>query len=259
MLDATVRFGHSGPVHPRRPARLAVLAAVLVLTAGCRLGSTAGLPAPAAGSTTAPPPSSTAAAPATAAAVAPTGQPVSAAAELTSSTSGRPGTLDLTVGPLEHGAPPAGGLVFDCHLAEDSTEYAEMTVRFVDRGNLTKKEGDLSNFRMDLSLPAASGAGVFVAEEDDPTSYCGGETALSPQTTLQSQNLSGEHEDMTVYLVARTSATHPDPLAGLTVTADHLRRNPDSISATPWTWHVTGVTAGSACPGDPDSLCVPLG
>jgi hypothetical protein len=40
---------------------------------------------------------------------------------------------------------------------------------------------------------------------------------------------------------------------------DNLRRNPDALNPDPWTWHVERVTAGSACAGDHDSLCVPLG
>jgi hypothetical protein len=262
MLDATVRLGHSGAVRSVRPATATLLGAVLLLTAGCRPGSADDLSAPTAGQATEPPPASTTTAPATTApattAATATAEAVSAAAEVTSSAFGRPGTLDLTVGPVEHGRPPAGGLVLNCHLTDDSTEYVTVTVRFVDRGDSTKL-GALSNFRLDLSLPAASGAGVFVSEETDPASYCGGGTAFSPQATLQTQSLSGEHQDVTAYLVARTSATHPDPLAGLTMTADHLRRHPDNINATPWTWHTTSVTAGAACPGDPDSLCVPLG
>jgi hypothetical protein len=70
--------------------------------------------------------------------------------------------------------------------------------------------------------------------------------------------LADERQTMTVYVVARTGPADPDPLHGVTLQVRDPRRNPDNISATPWTWNVARLTAGTPCPGVPNSLCPPL-
>lgn len=107
-----------------------------------------------------------------------------------------------------------------------------------------------------MTAPASSGIGVFVP--DAAGAYCQGAATMPAQTTVQTQDLAGEQQAFTVYVIAGTNPATPDPLHGVTLELRDLRRHPDDINARPWTWHVQRVTDGSACPGDPDSLCVPL-
>jgi hypothetical protein len=153
----------------------------------------------------------------------------------------------------------------DCHLTADAAEYVTVSIVFTDRGPADSKEQvhDLghvigSNLRLDLSVAGGPGLGVFDLTFK-PTGYCNGDPVLPTRTTLQSQDLAGEHQSMTVYVLARIGAAGADPLQGATLQIRDPRRNPDALNPDPWTWHVERVTAGSACAGDHDSLCVPLG
>lgn len=158
-----------------------------------------------------------------------------------------------------------GSLALDCHLPADDAEYATVTLVFTDRGPADSKEqvhalGHVigSNLRLDLSVAGGPGLGVFDLTTN-PTGYCNGNPVLPTRTTLQSEDLAGEHQSMTVYVLARVGAADPDPLHGATLQIRDPRRHPDALNPDSWTWHVERVTTGSACPGDPDSLCVPLG
>jgi hypothetical protein len=184
-----------------------------------------------------------------------------AAADLVASSNGRPASLAVAVSPPHSGVPPLqtrnGPLTDDCHLSADAAEYETLTIGFTDRGPAdTKQDDEASNLRVDVVAPADSGLGVFV--EDSAGVYCEGAASMPTQTTMQTQDLAGEHQAFTVYVLARTSRATADPLHRVTVELRNLRRHPDDINPHSWTWNVQRVTAGSACPGEPDSLCVPL-
>jgi hypothetical protein len=248
----------------RRVAATVGVLAVAALTAGC--GFVSALAHPAA------PPTGVAessrlvpatSAPSSTAAVA------SAGADLVASSYARPASLKVTVTGVQPGVPPIstmrGSLAVDCHLTADAAEYVTVSIVFTDRGPADSKEQvhDLghvigSNLRLDLSVAGGPGLGVFDLTFK-PTGYCNGDPVLPTRTTLQSQDLAGEHQSMTVYVLARIGAAGADPLQGATLQIRDPRRNPDALNPDPWTWHVERVTAGSACAGDHDSLCVPLG
>jgi hypothetical protein len=248
----------------RRVAATVGVLAVAALTAGC--GFVSALAHPAA------PPTGVAessrlvpatSAPSSTAAVA------SAGADLVASSYARPASLKVTVTGVQPGVPPIstmrGSLAVDCHLTADAAEYVTVSIVVTDRGPADSKEQvhDLghvigSNLRLDLSVAGGPGLGVFDLTFK-PTGYCNGDPVLPTRTTLQSQDLAGEHQSMTVYVLARIGAAGADPLQGATLQIRDLRRNPDALNPDPWTWHVERVTAGSACAGDHDSLCVPLG
>jgi len=184
-----------------------------------------------------------------------------AAADLVASSNGRPASVAVAVSPPHPGVPPFstqnGPLTDDCHLSADAAEYETLTVGFTDRGPAdTKEDDEAPNLRADVTAPAGSGIGVVV--EDSDGIYCQGAAAMPTQTTLQTQDLAGEHQAFTVYVVAPTGPTTPDPLRGATLQLRDLRRNPDDINHRSWTWNIQRVTTGSACPGEADSLCVPL-
>jgi hypothetical protein len=248
----------------RRVAATVGVLAVAALTAGC--GFVSALAHPAA------PPTGVAessrlvpatSAPSSTAAVA------SAGADLVASSYARPASLKVTVTGVQPGVPPIstmrGSLAVDCHLTADAAEYVTVSIVVTDRGPADSKEQvhDLghvigSNLRLDLSVAGGPGLGVFDLTFK-PTGYCNGDPVLPTRTTLQCQDLAGEHQSMTVYVLARIGAAGADPLQGATLQIRDPRRNPDALNPDPWTWHVERVTAGSACAGDHDSLCVPLG
>jgi hypothetical protein len=235
--------------HSRAVVALCALA-VAALTSACTSAAAREHAAPASEVVASPSPSS-----------APTPAP-NAAADLVGSLDQRPATLAVTVGAVQQGVPPLqtfGGMLADaCHLAPDATEYAPVSVRFGTPWQATKRTGDSANLRVDLALSGGSGAGILVVDPDGATDYCPGLSALPAQATLQTENLSDEHQTMTVYVLARTAAGAADPLHGVTLQLRDLRHHPDDIDAGAWTWGVQRLTAGSACPGDPNSLCVPL-
>lgn len=112
------------------------------------------------------------------------------------------------MGATQRGFPPK--LVpDDCGLTPDVTEYAEVSVAFTDRSPVTKGTRD-SNLRLDLSVAGGNGAGVIVTSSE-PTADCDHTSVLPSTNTLQTQNLLYQHQTMTVYVVARTTAATPDP------------------------------------------------
>jgi hypothetical protein len=241
-----------GSAARRRQVGVAACVLVAALTGGCGPAAehAAGAPSPAVPSTSAP----GSAAPSTAPAL-------SAAADLVASSNGRPASLDVTVTSVQQGVPglstPTGTVAEDCQLSPDGTEYATVTVVFTDRAPATKQEGVSSNLRLDLAVPDDSGLGVFVTSLN-PTTSCDGTSVLPSQDTVQSQNLANERQTMTAYVVARRGPGDADPLQGVTLQMLDPRRNPDDISSTPWTWDIADLTAGAACPGVPNSICLPL-
>jgi hypothetical protein len=239
----------------RRGAAAACALALTVLTSGCgfvnALAHPAAVRAPSSAATAG---SSSTGTPSTAPA------PV-AAADLAASSNGRPASVAVAVSPAIPGVPllqaQNGMLPGDCHLAADAAEYETLTVGFTDRGPAdTKQDDEAPNLRVDVVAPSGSGIGVFV--EDAEGVYCQGRATMPTQTTLQTQDLAGEHQAFTVYVIARTSTANPDPLRAATVELRDLRRDPDGINPHSWTWNVQRVTTGSACPGEPQALCVPL-
>ena len=239
----------------RRGAAAAWALAVTVLASGC--GFVNALAHPAAG----PAPSSVAAAHSGTTSSPSTAPAPRVAADLVASSNGRPASLAVAVSPSHPGVPPFGTLngplTDDCHLSADAVEYETLTVGFTDRGPAdTKQDDEAPNLRVDVVAPAGSDVGVFV--EDADGIYCQGAATMPTQTTVQTQDLAGEHQAFTVYVIARTSPATPDPLHGVILQLRNLRRNPDNINSRSWTWNVQRVTTGSACPGKPDSLCVPL-
>jgi hypothetical protein len=237
---------------PPRSAAWAVV--VLALTAGC---SSAGATAPSAASSTAPSSSG-----ATAETSAPAKPAAAAAADLTGSADQRPASLAVSVTGPEQGVPPVtttdGPLSSDCRLDPAATEFATLRIVFTDPTPPTKQTGFSSNLRFDVTTAGGRDVGVVV-DTATPSTYCGGSSALPASSELQSQNLADEHQTMTAYVVARTTAAVPHPLQGITAQLRGLRHHADSIDSRNWTWNVQRVTAGSACADDPNSLCVPLG
>jgi hypothetical protein len=253
-LGAQSRPDSPGPRHRFAVGTYAL--AMTVLTGGCGFMSAPTNP-PTPSAALSGPTSSNAATPA--APVTPVG---TAAADLASSLDGRAASLAVSVDSVTRGVPPVptvdGLLTQDCGLAPDTTEYVPVSVVFTGRGLPTKETGVSSNLRLDLTLAGGDGLGLIAAYAN-PTDYCDDASVLPSQTALQSQNLADEHQTMTVYVVARTSPTEAEPLRGVTLQLRDPRHHPDAIDAGAWTWDVQQVTAGSACPGDPNSLCVPLG
>jgi hypothetical protein len=247
----------SGSAHlHRRVAASAVVLAVVALTGGCGFLSALARPAPPVVT-----PSGSATASSASGSAASAGPVSSAAADLVASTNGRPASLVVTVAPVVRGVPPLqtlhGLLGQDCHLAADATEYAEVSVGFTDRGPQdTKQDDEASNMRVDLAVSGGGGVGVFV--RSDYGDYCNGASVLPSKATLQTQDLAGEHQTWTVYVVTRTVSANPNPLQGVTLQLRDPRRHPDEINAQPWTWNVAHLTAGSACPGHPNWLCLPM-
>jgi hypothetical protein len=227
------------------------------LSAGCgSLGAQADTPTPSIAPTSAPPsPSPTASAPASSNAAA------AAAADLVGSFDGRAASLAAAADPVRIGVPPvdAGGtpLAEDCGLAPDTTEYAKVSVVFTALGLPTKETPSSSNLRLDLSVTGGNGLGLIEVNVN-PTDYCADPSVLPSETTLQSQDLADQHQTMTVYVVARTSPAASDPLHGVTLRLRNPRHHPDNLDSRAWTWGVEHVPAGSACPDDPNALCVPI-
>ena len=238
---------------PRRSiAAIGVLAGVALL-GGCDVGHAS------AHSAAAPPPSSGVPTTATAS---PTAPPPAAAADLVASSNARPASLAVAVSAPQRGVPPLGTvngtLAADCHLSPDAAEWETLSVGFTDRGpEDTKEDDEAPNLRVDVAAPQGSGIGVFV--KDSAGIYCRGAATMPTSTTMQTQDLADGHQTFTVYVIARTGAATPDPLHGVAVELHDLRKHPDDINARSWSWNVQRVTAGSACPGEPNSLCVPLG
>jgi len=242
---------------PRPVRRARLIAAPLFLTAllsGCRSGDAPAHPDAQSA------PVTTAAAPAAPSTAAPTSTAPSLAAELAGSKDGRPASLAVTVGAVQAGVPPlpvAGGLAADCQLDPAATEYAEVNVVFTSRFQPTKQTGVSSNLRFDLGVD--DGAGVLPRYATTPDSYCDGSPTVPAAAVLQSQDLADEHQTLTAYVIAGMGADGADPLAGATLELRDLRHHPDDIDGTDWTWEPQDVVGGSTCPGDPGSLCVPLG
>lgn len=244
----------------RRSGRmLGAGACVLVvgtLTGGCGFAGAVAPAAPAADS------SSSVASPEATEPAAPTTPAAAAAADLAGSADGRPASLAVSVTAVEQGVPPLttldGPLDVECQLDPTATEYVTLGIVFTDLSMPTKQRGNSSNLRLDVTTVGGSDVGVVV-DTRNPTSYCDGTAVLPAQSELQSQNLTDEHQTMTVYVLARTSPTAPHPLQGVTVQLRDLRHHPDGIDARDWTWDVQQMTAGGSCADDPHSLCVPLG
>ena len=208
----------------RRLVGVGTCAVVVALTGGCGFLDALADPAPSSGSATA---SSGATASATPAAATPDS---AAAADLAGSADDRPASLAVSVWTApEQGVPPvatvAGPLAWaECQLDPAATEYVTLGIRFTDPSPVTKQRGDSSNLRLDVTTVGGSHVGVVV-DTVNATSYCHG-TALPAQSDLQSQNLTDEHQTMTVYVVARTTPADPDPLSAVTVQLRNLRHHP---------------------------------
>lgn len=217
--------------------------AITVLTAGCGFTSAPGSPpALEATSTSTPPAETTASASATTAA---SPSPAdSAAVELTGSADGRPASLRVSVAAARR-----------CEASD--TQYAPVSIVFTNRSAPTKQTGVSSNLRLDLSVTDGKG-GDGIAIGDEPDTACGDISALPSTMTLQTQDLADEHQTMTVYVVARIGPDLPTPFQGVTLELRDLRHHPDDIDPEAWTWEVGQAAVGNACPGAPDSLCVPI-
>jgi hypothetical protein len=138
-----------------------------------------------------------------------------------------------------------------CGLTDDSAEYATLTVVFTVPDEATKESAVTANLRLDLSVP--DGDGVFL-ETDDPATECAGGAGLPSRATLQTLYLSAAHQTIRVYVVAGTGG-----LQGASLRLENPRYHPDSTGGRARTWTVSQVTGGTTCPGDPNSVCVPLG
>jgi hypothetical protein len=244
----------------RRLVGAGAVALVVALTGGCGFLDASAQPAPSSPQSSARTASSDATASATPAAAT---SDSAAAADLAGSADDRPASLAVSVTAPEQGVPPVdtvdGPLAAECSLDAAATEYVTLGIRFTDPSPVTKQRGNSSNLRLDITTVGGSDVGVVV-DTVNATTYCDGTAVLPPQSELQSQNLTDEHQTMTVYVVARTTPADPDPLRAVTVQLRNLRHHPDGIDARDWTWDVQQVTAGRACPDAPtSSLCVPLG
>lgn len=247
----------SGPAHTILTT--AGVCALLLLAGGCGLSS-AQVDSPDPGPATVDPPAPAAAAPTTAAEAV-------AAAELAGiPPDGLPASLRVTVSPAAPGVPslavPGGLFSAVCGVPDDAARYATISITFTDRGpDRGKQLSRSSNLRADVTVEGGSGIGVFERSDaersDDAARYCPG--ALRGGTSMQTEELSEAHQTMTLYAVAPAASATPDPFQGSTVRIDGLQVAENSISTRPWTWVVEAVTEGSACPDDPDALCVPLG
>lgn len=237
------------PWVPRRVTGATLALAFALLASGC--GFVNALAHPASASDVGPQP-----APATSATSSTSTAPIAAVtAELAGSFDGRPATLRVAVSATRKGVPP--DLVpGDCRLTPGATEYAEVSVVFTNRSLPTKQTGVSSNLRLDLNVAGGDGAGVLVIASE-PTTYCDDTAVLPATNTLQTQDLADEHQTITVYVVARTSAANPDPLRGVTVQLRNPRHRPDDIDSRAWTWNLKQTT-GSACPADTTGLCVQI-
>ena len=219
--------------------------AIMVLTGGCGFMNAQAHPSASSEATSTSTSSLEATASASATTTASPSPADSAAAELAGSSDGRPASLRVSVAAARSCQPAAG------------TEYAPVSIVFINRSEATKQTGVSSNLRLDLSV-TGGGGGNTIAVGTELASSCGDISALPSTTTLQTQNLADEHQTMTVYVVARTGPDVPDPFRGVTLELRNLRHHPDDIDSGAWTWDVRQVTVGNACPDNPNSLCVPI-
>lgn len=236
--------------------------ALLLLTSGCGLLAAEESAPSDPGRTTAP-----RSAPAVAA---PTSSPDEVvAAQLTPiGAKGRPASLRVTVSAPAPGVPdvavPGGLLSAICSLPEDSAAYATITVVFTDRGPDDKgTHPSSSNLRADLTVQDGGGIGVFgqteAARASSPAGYCPGADTPATSIGLQTEELGQQSQTITVHAVAPVGPGTRDPFSGATVRIENLRVASNAVSTEPWSWGIDSATAGSTCPEDPDSLCLPLG
>jgi hypothetical protein len=167
---------------------------------------------------------------------------------------GRTDSLPVRITPVQRGVPivlsPGGVLSIDCRLDAATTEYVTVSVRLTDHD----PTGAAANLHVDFSTTGRS-AGLIAVPGTDSVDYCHGTPTLPVRASLQTVDLSDDFQTMTVYIVARTSPDDPHPLRGVTLQLRHLT---DEISGRYVSWRVQRITQGAACPGDADSLCLPV-
>ena len=233
--------------------------AALLLTSGCALLTSqaeSAEPRPTADPTSSAP---TAEAPAAAA------EQVATAELAAVDATGGPASLRVAVSPPTAGLPalsvPGGLFSAVCGVTDEAARYATISVTFTDRSPGEGKQAGSSNLRADVTVEGGSGIGVFERSDaegsDDAARYCPG--TLAGGTKMQTEELGQGHQTMTLYAVAPAGPAAPDPFGGSTLRVGGLRVEENSISTQPWTWGVESVTEGSACPDDPNALCLPLG
>lgn len=240
--------GRPSPSSPRRTRLLVGVCALTaaVLTSGCGFANALAHPATPSYSLPEATVSTATTTPA------PPSRVVAAADLVRNSSGGRSDSLTVRVTPVRHGVPivltPGGLLTQDCRLDPAATRYVTVSVRLTDY----ETSGVASNLHLDLAT--TRGAGI-VAVTVNPTDYCHGGATLPVQTSLQSVDLTDNFQTMTVYVLARTSPTDPEPLHGVTLQLRHLT---DEVDGALRSWEVQRITAGAPCPGDANSLCVPV-
>jgi hypothetical protein len=242
-----------------RPIVATAGACVLLLTSGCALSTSQAESAEPRPTATPTPSPSTPEAPAAAA------EQVAAAELAAIDATGGPASLRVTVSAPAPGVPALGvsdGLFSAvCGMPDEAARYATISVTFTDRAPDLGKRSEGSNLRADVTVEGGTGIGVLertdAERSDDVARYCPG--TLSGGTSMQTEALGGSHQTMTLYAVAPAGPAAPDPFRGSTVRIDGLRASENSITTRPWTWGVGSVTEGSACPDDPNALCLPVG
>jgi hypothetical protein len=233
---------------PRRRGVVASALALVAATSGCGFTNALAHPAPSSD------------APTSSFVASPTASHAEAAVafDLVGSLDGRQASLQVSAVTGENGV-PWGLLPDNCRVAPGFTEYAAISVMFVNHAEPSKQTGESSNLRLDLSVAGGSGLGIL-AFEGDAISPCDNAAPLPSSTTVQSQDLGAdEHQTFSVYVVAPTDAAGAGLLRGVTLQLRNPRHHPDDIDSGAWTWGVQHMSGGRPCPGDPNSVCVPLG
>lgn len=173
---------------------------------------------------------------------------------LRGSSGGRTDSLTVRITPVQRGVPivltPGGVLGIDCRLDPATTQYVTVSVRLTDHD----PTGVGANLHVDFGITGGP-AGLVAVPGTDSVDYCHSTPTLPVHASLQTVDLSDDFQTMTVYVVARTSPNDAHPLRDVTLQLRHLT---DEIDGRYVPWSVQRITRGTACPGDADSLCVPV-
>jgi hypothetical protein len=244
-----------------RPARVAVLAFVLVTTSACGFLNDLAHPEARAAAPEASRPT-------TAAPVAPAPDPdapvVIAEGDLLLTGGGPLGHLVVTQGPVRTGlVPPVPGFSEDCPVDGPALQYVAVHFTYTTTNDHAAPQPGLAAHvavSRGPATPADVGdVGVFADSSGDPGPYCADHPPLPTRDRFWNQMGA---TTVTVYVVVdqAVSAAFPggraDVFPTLQLEVSHLRwfREPGSVR----TLGPGRMSVGAACTDDPGAICVPL-
>lgn len=175
---------------------------------------------------------------------------------------GSPAVVTVTLRPAGTGTNALnslGPVVADCGLSDGTTRWIPFEIDFADHaGAPTKQDNAHANLAARVELRGAgSDVGVLLASANGDTPGCTTRGKLPTADSFSTEVIfGGYHVRTSGYVVARAG----DALTALTLAVTGLEKKPDDIYPPgSWTWQVQRFESGSACPGSPASICVPLG